>query len=166
MKQINFSHKSWHYRLAAVYGNLENSRNYSIHRNQYVGDSCEYIWEAFKGFLICLLITAGALVVLVPFVDLFAGIAVMLITGSKVELNEVAGVAIGVLIGISALGIFVAGWHCLKKLYYNVKMVLSKNSSNSYDEPSQPSFTAVAYEKFKSKVCVKVVVKKEIEINE
>lgn len=96
MKQHTFSKKSWHYRLATVYGFME------IHNTVQV-TICEYVKEVGKGFLMMLavIITLGAITAC--FADLGAWIVAGLVTGTFVMLNLTGGIAVSFVLAITFL---------------------------------------------------------------
>lgn len=85
MQSINVNVKSWHYRLATVYGQTPPWR---------MTDSCSYVGAVLKGILLAVVIITALSMVLAPWAHAVAWLVAIVQTGQHVETN---GFWIGIL---------------------------------------------------------------------
>lgn len=141
MNQVEFNRKSWHYRLATVYGQYRET-NYWGEPDLSNSNICAYTKAVLWGFALALAFTALAAVGGYMVIDFFSWLFAMYSVGGFIE-PQIFALVIVSLLGfgiIIALGVWLTERRPIEKLMGSV--------SNS--------FVGNAYEAFKDKVCFEV----------
>lgn len=145
----NYSTKSWHYRLARVYGNLK------PYYNNHTSDICTYIRACMVGvafmFAIITLSSLALLFALAPILPIIASIQY----GGIIEFSEIQ---------VTSLACWVISAGCLV-FYSTVELI--KRIPKSIIKVSLPTiptdnFVFHAYQSIKDKMCFKLVFTEEL----
>lgn len=160
MQATKFSPTSWHFRLASIYGNLKCNSKYHSSKVAYDGNSCDYIWAVFKGFLMCVVIVFVGAFVLYPFADLIAWCVASLVTGNATELSEIATVGAATLVATPTLIVSIFAFFKIKE--YITEVIHARSYRYDDDdgvvEVSEPWFITTVFHKIKNKICTRVLV--------
>jgi hypothetical protein len=140
MEALNFSRKSWHFRLAEHYGGLLSS---------YSTNLCDYMKAVFKGFLMCSLIVTVGTIFAIGMVDFYMYLIFeYIISHGDMVIHDIG--FIGSAINFVAL-ILVVG-----NLVYAACSWIKDKFTSKEKTVSEPSFIAESYKALKDKYCVKV----------
>ena len=148
MKAFTLSKKSWHWRLATVYGSHDKWDTET--------DLCAYMRNVIRGVIvISLVIFAGGLCIGIPFGSLLGWMA-FVATNGLIEMDAIAFAAVVMIVGIVILiGLFLlfntdAGEEIIDKIKSTVRIKIHR--------PQKDSFVVLAYRSFKEKTCVRLSV--------
>ena len=164
---MNIQKKSLHYRLARVYGNLrvhskakyDNNHNHIGYEEFYDGDICEYCRHIVKGIIKLIFISVVSLVCCIPMVFSLAWFTACLTTGTwfKPDGEDDAPIVIGLVVWLILIALLCC-YICVT-LYSKYRKRYPKKIKPVSSTKSEPGFLSVAYEKFKTKTCSRVIIK-------
>lgn len=141
MKHVDINRKSWHYRLATVYGQYRET-NYWGEQDLSNSNICTYTKAVLWGLALALAFTALGAVGGYMVIDFFSWLFVMYSVGGFIEPQIFALIIVSMLM----LGIMVVGGVLLTERKPIEKLMGLVGNS----------FVGNAYEAFKDKVCFEV----------